>query len=106
MIEATWSVGLPSLSATSQVPASCFNFSRAALVGGVGSLGVALSPAGLAAESVRVRMVSRPPARIRRTIVVPPYVEIHWHVVETFSRRNLVERQPAKSTCGIEKKWL
>ena len=48
MIDATWSVGLPSLSAASHVPASFFIFSRPALVGGGGSLSPGLSPPKLA----------------------------------------------------------
>src|SRR3954449_10450061 len=68
MIDMTWSVGLPSLSAASHVPASFFIFSRPALVGGGGSLTPGLSPPKLACERVN----SSPHNTNRRTIFVPP----------------------------------
>src|SRR5262249_14560329 len=71
MMEAICSVGLPSLSARSQVPTSFFNFSRVAFVGGAGSFGAGLSPPRLATARLKVRMVNTPPKRIRRILVTP-----------------------------------
>src|SRR5947209_17804705 len=68
MIDTIWSVGLPSLSAASHVPASFFIFSRPALVRGAGSLAPGVSPPKLACE----RVSSSPHNTNRRTILVPP----------------------------------
>src|SRR5262245_30401506 len=74
MMDAIWSVGLPSLSASSQVPASFFIFSKAALVGGVGNLGVVLSSAPLVGELARIHTVNSPLVRSGRTIVVLSFI--------------------------------
>src|ERR1700750_2336736 len=94
--DATWSVGLPSLSATSQVPASFFSFSRLALLGGVGSF---LSPPWLVSATVNIRATSPLHARIRRIVVPPQWIFRR----ETASRHSLVERQRAISTCAEKK---
>src|SRR6185369_547422 len=84
MMDAIWSVGLPSLSAISHVPARFFIFSRAAFVGGAGSCGPDLSPPWLAAERLSIRIVNISPARNRRFIVVPPTTE---NVINTTTKK-------------------
>src|SRR4051794_10711539 len=70
MTDTTWSVGLPSLSAATQVPASFFIFSRPALVGGVGNLPPGFSSPWLAAARVKRIANTCPPVRFRRTTFI------------------------------------
>src|SRR5262245_54343084 len=69
MIETTWSVGLPSLSAATQVPASFLSFSSAALLGSDGNLVVDFSSARIIGERDR----KNPDSTSTRSIVAPPH---------------------------------
>src|SRR5262245_5231106 len=61
MTETTWSVGLPSLSAATHVPANFFSFSRPGCVAGAGA------PAGLSSARTGAPRAksTRPPTRNR-----------------------------------------
>src|SRR5438105_3462432 len=72
MIDITLSVGFPSASAATHVPASFLSFPRFALVGGAGSFGVADLSSALFAD---VNASNSPPINSPRSIVVPPRVE-------------------------------